>query len=185
MQTTGRLTGITVDFVTGKLNVTFQVDTHPVDELNELAAMDSLDITVKKHKQKRSLDANAYFWVLCDRLSEKMNLPKEEIYKGYIKGIGGVSEVVCVQDKAVDRLCSSWSHNGIGWQTETFPSKIDGCTNVILYYGSSTYDAEQMSRLIDMLIHDCNAQGIPTITEEQYEELITQWGKKYEKRNAD
>lgn len=178
MVTTGKLTGVTVDVFNRKLNVTFQIDTEPVDDLNELAKLDKIEITAKKHKEKRSLDANAYFWVLCDRLSQKLNIPKTEIYKGYIKEIGGVSEVVCVQDRAVDKLCSGWWHNGIGWQTETFPSKIDGCTNVILYYGSSTYDKDQMSRLISMVIEDCNAQKIPTITEKQYEAMMSRWGAK-------
>ena len=176
MQTTGKLTGITVDVFNNKLNVTFQIDSQSIDELNDLAELDKIDIIAKKHKERRSLDANAYFWVLCDCLSQKLNIPKEEIYKGYIKEIGGVSEVVCVQDRAVGRLCSSWSRNGIGWQTDTFPSKIEGCTNVILYYGSSTYDTLQMSRLIDMVIADCNAQRIPTITERQMETLMQRWG---------
>ena len=55
MQTTGRLTGVTMDFMTRKLNVTFQIDTEPVDDLNELQSLESLDITVKKHQKKRSL----------------------------------------------------------------------------------------------------------------------------------
>ena len=184
MQTTGRLTEVTMDIMSRKLNVTFQIDTQPFDDLNELKELETIDITAKKHIKKRSLDANAYFWVLCDSLSQKMNITKTEIYKGYIKEIGGVSEIVCVQNRAVDKLRDSWSHNGIGWQTETLPSKIDGCTNVVLYYGSSTYDTEQMSRLIDMVIADCNAQGIPTITEEQCGEMMRRWGAKYEKHNA-
>ncbi len=178
MKATGKLTSIAVDMFSRKLNITFEIDTEPFDDLNELAKLDKIEITAKKHTERRSLDANAYFWVLCDSLSQKLNIPKKEIYKGYIKEIGGVSEVVCVQDRAVDRLCSSWSRNGIGWQTETFPSKIDGCTNVILYYGSSTYDTAQMSRLISMVIEDCNAQRIPTITEKQCSEMMKRWGAK-------
>ena len=178
METTGKLTSIAVDMFSRKLNITFEIDTEPFDDLNELAKLDKIEITAKKHKEKRSLDANAYFWVLCDCLAKKLNISRTEIYKGYIKEIGGVSEIVCVQDRAVDRLCSSWSRNGIGWQTETFPSKIDGCTNVILYYGSSTYDKAQMSRLISMVIEDCNAQRIPTITEKQCSEMMKRWGAK-------
>ena len=178
METTGKLTGVTVDFMTRKLNVTFQIDSQPIDALNELQKCDFLDIVAKKHRKKRSLDANAYFWALCDRLSEKLNIPKTEIYKGYIKEIGGVSEVVCVQDKAVEKLCSGWQRNGIGWQTDTMPSKIEGCTNVVLYYGSSTYANAQMSRLISMLVEDCNAQQIPNITEKEYQEMMRRWGAK-------
>jgi 2-iminoacetate synthase ThiH len=44
------------------------------------------------------------------------------------------------------------------------PSKIAGCTNVILYYGSSTYNQEQMTQLIDNIVQDYKAVGIETLT---------------------
>jgi len=82
-----------------------------------------------------------------------------------------VSETVCVQDKAVDRLRQGWEQNGIGWQTDTMPSKLKGCTNVILYYGSSTYDTQQMSLLIDHIVQDAKALGIETMTPAELEAL--------------
>ena len=36
------------------------------------------------------------------------------------------------------KLRRGWEHNGLGWVTEILPSKIAGCVNVVLYYGSST-----------------------------------------------
>ena len=123
----------------------------------------------------RSLNANAYFWVLADRLAEKTRIPKEEIYKNIVRDIGGNSETICVQNKAVSRICEGWAHNGLGWVTDTLPSKIDGCTNVILYYGSSTYDSEQMSRLIDLIVQECEEQGIDTKTPEELARLKEEW----------
>lgn len=52
METTGKLTGVTVDIMTRKLNVTFQIDTQPIDDLNELQKLESLDIVAKKHRKK-------------------------------------------------------------------------------------------------------------------------------------
>ena len=66
--------------------------------------------------------------------------------------------------------------NGIGWQTDTFPSKIKGCTNVILYYGSSTYDSAQMSRLTNIIIQDCEQLGIETKSAEEIQSLLKSWG---------
>ena len=123
----------------------------------------------------RSLNANAYFWVLADRLAEKTKIPKEEIYKTMVREIGGNNETVCVQDKAVDRICEGWEHNGLGWITDTLPSKIEGCTNVILYYGSSTYDSAQMSRLIDLIVQECRSQDIETMPPEELERLKEGW----------
>lgn len=130
---------------------------------------------IEPKRKKRSLDANAYFFVLSDKLSEKLNIPKEEIYRNCIKDIGGVSETVCVRNEAVQKLCEGWKHNGLGWQTDTFPSKIKGCTNVILYYGSSTYDTEQMSRLINNIVEDCKAQGIETRTPDEIANMLSLW----------
>lgn len=135
-----------------------------------------VNVEIKKSYNKRSRDANALAWVLIDKLSEKTRIPKKDVYRSAIREIGGVSETVCVQDKAVDRLCSGWQKNGIGWQTETMPSKIPGCTNVILYYGSSTYDTAQMSRLLDLIIQECEQQGIATLRDEATE-LLGKWGK--------
>lgn len=133
-------------------------------------------IEVKEKKKKRSLDANAYFWTLADKLSEKLNKPKTDIYREYIKEIGGVSDTLCMLDKAVDKFCERWASMGIGYQTDRIESKLEGCTNVIAYYGSSTYDTAQMSRLIDMAVQDCKQFGIPTYDREELDRLVKEWG---------
>ena len=86
-----------------------------------------------------------------------------------------MSQIVCVQDKAVDALRKGWEHNGLGWFAETTPSKIEGCTNVILYYGSSTYDSRQMAALIDHIVQDCKALGIETMTPAEVAAIERQW----------
>lgn len=145
--------------------------------VDDLKDCEKLDIKISKHKKKRSLDANAYCFAMIDKLAEKLNLPKEEVYRNAIRKIGGVSDVVCIKNEAVETLCRNWSHNGLGWQTETFPSKLDGCTNVILYYGSSTYDTRQMSSLISSIVEDCKALGIETRSKEELDSLLRSWGE--------
>jgi hypothetical protein len=140
------------------------------DDLKDQAA----NITIKKASKAKSRDANAYCWVIIDRIAEKTGISRAEVYRHAIKEIGGVSTTVCVQDKAVDRLREGWEKNGIGWQTDTLKSRIDGCTNVILYYGSSVYDSQQMSRLIDSLVQEAEGLGIPTYPEET-ERMKRQW----------
>lgn len=136
------------------------------------------DCEVKEHREKRSLDANAYAWVLMDKLAEATNLPKDDIYREAIRNIGGNTETVCVKSKAADKIRSAWGKNGLGWFTEETPSKLAGCTNVILYYGSSTYDVGQMSRLIDNLVADCKALGIETLPPERLAAMTLEWGEK-------
>ena len=177
----GKLTNIRRLFG-GEWEVTFSTRedfSTAYDDLKESA----VNVEIKKAANKRSKDANAFCWVLIDKLSEKTRISKKEVYRNAIKEIGGVSEMVCVQNRAVDRLRSGWEKNGIGWQTDTMPSKIPGCTNVILYYGSSTYDTAQMSRLIDLLIQEAEQQGIPTLRDEA-KTLLGKWGENEQKHHA-
>lgn len=159
--------------VTIKLNERFSA----LKMVEELAGKD-ISIKVGRFKQKRSLDANAYCWMLIGKLAEKLNIPRTDIYRAAIKEIGGNSDTVCVQDKAVQSLCDGWQRNGIGWQTDTFPSKIDGCTNVILYYGSSTYDSKQMTRLVNFIVDECIQQNIEVKPAEEVASLLLSWWNK-------
>lgn len=133
-------------------------------------------LEIKEKKKKRSLDANAYFWVLAHKIAEKTIVTVTDVYRSYIREIGGNNTVVCVQNKAVDAFCLAWSSHGIGWITEQMPSKLENCTNVICYYGSSTYDTIQMSRLIGLAIQDCKEYGIEYLTPREIGELLAAWG---------
>lgn len=175
MRVKGKVRGAYTD-IHKKAVIEFEIEGCDIAALGEeLEKMGDLSIDIRKYRLKRSLNANAYFWVLVDKLAQVTGYNKTEIYKNAIKEIGGVSEVVCVRDKAVDKLQESWSQNGLGWQTDTLPSKIDGCTNVILYYGSSTYNSKQMSLLIDNIVQDCQSVGIETLTPTELERLKASW----------
>ena len=161
----------------GKPLVMFELDDREaaLQMVDELKSQEKLTLKIGKATKKRSMDANAYCWVMLDKLATKLHIPKTEIYRSAIKEIGGNCDTVCVQDKAVKQLCEAWSKNGIGWQTDTFPSKIEGCTNVILYYGSSTYDTAHMSRLINLILEECRQVGIEVKSEEEINSLLNSW----------
>lgn len=133
------------------------------------------EAALKEKKKTRSLDANAYCWVLIGKIAAKLGSSPTEIYREFIRDLGDNYDTVCVQDKAVEAVCRGWEQNGLGWQTITTPSKLDGCTNVLLYYGSSTYDTATMSRLIDCVVaqaHDC---GVETMTPRELDRLREDW----------
>jgi len=177
---TGRISNVAISYATGKPLLTVELSEDKDSVLNmyeELRTADKLTVKIGKFKKKRSLDANAYCWTLISRLAEKLNIPKTEIYRSAIKEIGGNSDTVCIQDKAVQSLCEGWQRNGLGWQTETIPSKLAGCTNVVLYYGSSTYDTAQMSRLISIIQDECRQQNIEVKSQAEIDSLLSQWGE--------
>jgi len=133
-----------------------------------------VSIEVKRWRKKRSLDANAYAWVLIDKIAQATGVPKTEVYRQAIREIGGVSDIVAVPDNAVDKFREGWSKQGIGWQTEILDSK-PGYKRIVVYYGSSTYDTKQMSALIDSLVQEAQALGIETLPPAEIARLQSQW----------
>lgn len=133
------------------------------------------DFEIKPKRKKRSLDANAYAWVLLDKIAEAVRLPVLEVYRKELLEIGGASEVVCVQERALPRLNALWTQKGLGWVTEPFPSKVPGCVNVRLHYGSSAFDTKQMSVFIDHLIEEARALGIETRPEAEVKSMLEAW----------
>ena len=174
---TGKIHSVSVDYFSGKPLVTFALNevTSAREMVDELKSQEKLSLKIGKFKQKRSLDANAYCWTLIGKIAEKTKVPKDEVYREAIRGIGGNYDVVCIKEEAANSLRSAWERNGIGWQTEVMLSKLDGCTNVLLYYGSSTYDTEQMSRLIENILQDCKALGIEVKPQEEIDSLLKNW----------
>lgn len=166
----------------GTQNITVTVRADFREEFDDLAKGE-VKIDIKKYNPARSLDANARAWALIDAIAAKTGYRKHEVYQTAIRDIGGTSDIVCVKNEAVSTLCRGWTEHGLGWQTETEPSKLPGCTNVTLYYGSSVFDRKQMSALIDSLVQEAEAQGIPTMTEAEKDKLLLQWGRKKEKKN--
>lgn len=130
---------------------------------------------IVKARKKRSLDANAYAWALIHKIAEAVRITPDEVYRRELKEIGGASEIVCVEERAVDRLRALWESKGLGWQTEAFPSKLAGCVNVRLCYGSSAFDTRQMSEFIDRLVMECKSLDIETLTERELSLLKEGW----------
>ena len=173
MQCTGKITDINVDYVTGETKVTLAIKSKP-DVLNDFVNK-ALNIAIKIFRKKRSLDANAYCWVLIGQLADKLDISAKEVYKMAIKEIGPY-EVIPVKNQAVERFIKAWEENGIGWICENLgDSKIENYTNLKAYYGSSSYDSKEMSRLIDTIIEECKMHEIPTDTPEQIARYKEAW----------
>lgn len=132
------------------------------------------DAELKEHREKRSLDANAYYWVLCGQLSGAMGTPPETVYRRHIRDIGNY-EILCVQEKALKSFIRTWSSGHLGRFVETRESKLQGCVTALAYYGSSDFNRAQMAQLIDNCIQDCKAVGIETLTEREKSLLLEAW----------
>jgi hypothetical protein len=62
---TGKLKDIIITR-TGEQIISFSTRSDFTEEFDELKDVD-IDVEIKKHREKRSLDANAYCWILIDK----------------------------------------------------------------------------------------------------------------------
>lgn len=145
-----------------------------------------VEITVKPYRDKRSREANNYMWALLDMLAVATRIDKKEIYFDHLRRVGGNMETYCAIPAAADRMCALWREQGStgwGWPYDRYDSKIDGCVNLRLYYGSSTFDTATMARMIDHLAQDCQACGLETKTQEEIDSIMEEY--EHGKRKAD
>ena len=142
--------------------------------VNAISASDKpFILSLEQQKRRRSLNANAYCWVLCQKIAEKVGATKEAVYRKNISEVGSF-EVVEVSSAAVARFIKRWHGNGLGWIAEPYQEK-NGFTTIIAYYGSSTYSTAEMARLIDALISEAKTMGIETLPPDELERLKTSW----------
>ena len=132
---------------------------------------------IKQHRQRRSLDANAYAWVLIGKLAEHYFLPPEEIYRKMIRNIGGVYTIVAVPTDMVASVSEGWCAGHIGRQADDMgPCRtVKGRNNLRLWLGSSDYDSKQMHRLLEELQMECRQAGIETMSPEEIKRLEEAW----------
>lgn len=122
-------------------------------------------VTIEEQKQKRSVDANAYMWVLLDKIAAKYNSTGKEVYRQIIQDVG-VWTWVLVTPEAKDTFIKTWEDRGDGWVVIEYP-KHDKGIPLKCYYGSSTYDTKQMSRLIDEVVQVAKDNGIEVMTPDE------------------
>lgn len=152
-------------------------------------------VELKRLTKKRSLDANAYFWKLCEELAVKTRQNNDDIYRQLVRQVG-VFRPMTIQEEALPTLEKAWSDRGTAWfidKVDTYETSFkvkDKETGKVIwqmkpvwevhcYYGSSTYNTRQMSRLIDSLVEECKAQGIETLTPAELALLKDDWNDKH------
>ena len=129
---------------------------------------------IKEHKEKRSLNANAYCWTLIGKIAEVIGNTKEEVYREYIIN-KGIYRVITIDSKAAPTFIKIWTEKGLGWLCETSETKIPGLVDITAYYGTSSYNTKQMANFIDYIVQEAKELNIETMSPEQIAILKTEW----------
>ena len=139
------------------------------------------EIIVQKAVKHRSLDSNSYLWALVGQMAEVLNQDKDAVYYEMLKRYG-VSIVVKIKDTDRDRFFRSWKYVE---QHEKLPPE-ERAQYYKVYLGSSAYDTQEMSVLLNGVVSVCEELGIPTETNNRILKMINEWERKVkdEKQHA-
>lgn len=168
MKFTGKLKQPIIDFLSHRLTLLFEPNEDFGQAYEELKGYDKLSLEIKPYRRKRSLDANAYYWVLLTKLAKILRTSNAELHNillskyGAIEIVDGrtVKVVIPDTDEANQRVACSQTYH----LRPTSDARIgnDGMMyrTYIMVRGSSTYDTTEMSRLIEGLVGECRDIGM-------------------------
>ena len=172
MECIGKFKSISRDWLSGKWEITFSTDeniTGGIDKIKDKL----LRIVVKQYREKRSLDSNAYAWVLMQKIAEAIHSDKWSVYLEMLEKYSRAFTHIIVRPDVVDRVKEEWSTvRNLGEIT------VNGQTGIQLqcYFGSSTFDTKEMSVFIDGLVEECRQLEIETLPPNEIERMKREWG---------
>lgn len=172
MECVGKFKSIAKDWMSGKWEITFETNeniTGSIDKIKDKL----IRLTAKQYREKRSLDSNAYAWVLMQKIAEAIQSDKWSVYLMMLERYSRAFTHIIVKPDIVDRVKAEWRT-----VRELGEITVNGMTGIQLqcYFGSSTFDTKEMSVFIDGLVDECRQLGIETLPPEEIERMKREWG---------
>ena len=171
MKVTGKIVGANIDFKTGKPQLLLEVNERRDFEqiVDDLKDKEKLSIEVKPFRQHRSLNANAYAWLLIGKIADVVRSGKDEIYLECLKRYG--------QSELISVLSHVPIENYVKYFEEAGQSKLNGkdFTHYRVYKGSSEFDTREMSIFIDGVVSEAKELGIQTETPNEIARMKSLW----------
>ncbi len=169
-----------IDEETQKTKIRILLDTDKVNIIEQLKNENKLSIELTKYKLKRSKNANNYLWKLLSDYAQAKGVDTIQEYKERVKRLG-IFRRTLVEAKDVATYKKTWEHWGLAWFCEVYDTEYINNREfkvLHLYYGSSSYNTQQMSRLINDLVEDCKQVGIETKSPNDIQSLLNEWDRK-------
>lgn len=144
------------------------------DELQDI----DCDITIKKHREKRSLDANAYFHVLVSEIAKKVGIGLEQCKVNMNIEYGAIARDE--EGKKIGfMLPQGVDVNSIYKYTKWFDERVINGVKFncyMVFKETHTLDSKEMARLIDGTIQEAKQLGIVTETPDEIARMKAVWG---------
>lgn len=160
------------DWKSGKWTITFTIDDEAaLYEIDKIKGK-PLDITAKKHRNKRSLDSNAYAWVLIQKIAEAIHSDKQTVYMDMLKQYSRAFEHIVVKPEAVEAVTKAYATT-----IDLGEVSVDGIPGrqLQIYFGSSTFNTKEMSVFIDGIVETCRELNIETMPPDELERMKQSW----------
>lgn len=176
MKTTARITDLGRSDMTGKAYIRLEIEGDVDTSLKDKP----LDLELKQHREKRSLDANAYYYKLLSLMAEKLHTSLNELHNitlsryGYPEIIENNLATVTLREELDPNKLEGIHLKSTG--KITINSNGVKFINYILMRGSHTYNTLEMSHLIDGVISEAKELGIDTLTPDEKERMLSAWG---------
>ena len=163
----------------GKQKITFTLTskTDISEPKSVIANGKLLEIEMHQQRNKRSLDANAYFHVLVGKIAEVMKLGEDETKVKMVLEYGSIMRDEN-GDKVGFKLPASVNVNSIYKYAKWFDERIENGHKFncyIIYEHTHKLDSKQMARLIDGTIYEAKELNIETMTPAELAELKSRW----------
>lgn len=163
----------------GKMDLLLSLtNKHDIADLKQVIKNEKLlAVEIKQHRKRRSLDANAYAWVLITLMADKLRTSKDEVYIEMLKRYGQREpKLLSVVADAVDIVYRATQNHC----TIIGESELNGklFKHLAILIGSSQYDSKDMAILIDGIISEAKELGIDTMTENEKLEMLSKWRAK-------
>ena len=174
MDLTGRLCEVTRDYITKKVMVKFLINEEP-NGIGDLEYKD-LKIKIGKITKPRSLDANAYFHVLCDKLRQKLGISMAHCKNVLITSYGQIEYLSEGQPLIYKTNAPVEYIQELEAAHMKFIKMSDDLAYMYkVYRGSHTYNSSEMHKLLEGTIHECEMQGIETKTPDEIAKMEMLW----------
>lgn len=178
MKTRGRLQRIELPFRAKRPVVTFEVEADPED-VEKYQDMD-LDISFSKHRNRRSLDANALLWACLGEMASALRTDNWTMYLYELERYGKFTHIL-VKPEALESLKSQWRETKVVGETEVLDPATNGyqtMIQVVCFFGSSTYNSSEFSRLLDGVTSDMKDLHLTPPPSQDMRRLIEEMEKK-------
>lgn len=177
----GPIRGRLVDISLGlnrKQRVTVELDRDFRQDYERLHGQE-LDVEIKKHREKRSMNANAYFHVLVNKIAAESGGSDDAVKRRLVVAYGAIDTD---EDglKIGFKLPASVDVDKIYPYVRCFDTreengKLFKC--YLVYKHTSDMDSKEMARLIDGAVAEARELGIETDTPEQIARYKEAWSK--------